>query len=801
MKKIVFLILIIIISISLQAKAVTQSTARSAVENFLQIKGRNIEISKEYNLANDSDGLFIFNLSEDGFVISATDDIFYPVIAYSWKGQYSPANSDDLQFRFIKEDIKLRRAYYQANPLLAAANQQSWTELITGTRPVRTFQQWPMDGTTLTGGWCETQWNQSGVFNQFCPLDNSGNRSVVGCVATAMAQIMHYHEYLGNPVFTYIDNYNSGWWDPIHIDNDHESNDFPDWNELNDYLDVAVEHYANGEMITSEDLAAFNYACGVSVEMSYSSDGSGAYTDDVASALRNKFDYNTATWSDNYGGAFYNTIAENMVNMKPCEFSIYTDDGNNGHAIVCDGYNTDDYYHLNYGWGTSNIGWYYIPSGMPSNYSIIGGAVHNIEGGEIPVSVSGQLSGPSDIEDNYVLFAGEKYCYEAYSDIDGNFNVPALKPGWYTVSAVSGRLWYVEQEILIDSDLNSLYLEMFNYDALDGQVTSDIFTGGTNIALYDSNQQIATAMADLNGSFSIPDILPGTYTATASLSPDYFGSNTVTVNPNNQFVLIDMEEYEHTTDISWAGEASEAHYLVPITISCAIKIPSEDLITHSGDIFNGIEFKCPIDQGEGNITAQLWKEYQLLSEQPIDSFYYGEEIYAEFPVFTAIEPYTDYYVGFKVETESGAIAWKDAGPRVIGKGAWFRINNWVELAVSFDFNFCIKANLITHLVDNENNETQVTRANHFNSCYPNPYVQSSFRNPATISFDIAKSGETQIDLYNLKGQKVQEIYYNNLETGKHIISWQPENLSTGIYFYRLNVEGSETDYQKTIIIK
>jgi len=125
----------------------------------------------------------------------------------------------------------------------------------------------------------------------------------------------------------------------------------------------------------------------------------------------------------------------------------------------------------------------------------------------------------------------------------------------------------------------------------------------------------------------------------------------------------------------------------------------------------------------------------------------------------------------------------------------------VELAVSFDFNFCIKANLITHLVDNENNETQVTRANHFNSCYPNPYVQSSFRNPATISFDIAKSGETQIDLYNLKGQKVQEIYYNNLETGKHIISWQPENLSTGIYFYRLNVEGSETDYQKTIIIK
>ena len=801
MKKIVFLIMIIIFAASMQAAAISQSTARRGVENFLQIKGRNIEIAEEYNIVTDSNELFIFNLSENGFVITAADDIFYPVIAYSWKGNYTPANSEDLQFRFIKEDLELRRSFYLANPQMTAANQQAWTDLISGTRPVRTFQQWPMDGTTITDGWCESQWSQSGVFNQFCPLDNSGNRSVVGCVATAMAQIMHYHEYLGNPVFSNNDDYNSGWWDPIDIDDDHESNDFPDWNELNDYLDIAVENYSNGELPTSDDLAALNYACGVSVEMSYSSEGSGANTGDVASALRNKFDYNTASWSDNYGGTFYNTIAEDMIHMQPCEFSIYTDGWNDGHAIVCDGYNTDDYYHLNYGWGTSNIGWYYIPSGMPSNYSIIGGAVHNIEGGEIPVSVSGQVSGPSILEDSYILFVGENYCYESYADIAGNFNIPALKPGWYTISAVSGRLWYVEQEIYIDSNLSSLNLDMFNYDALDGQVNADIQTGGTNIALYDSHEQVAATMADLNGFFSIPDILPGTYTATASLSPNYFGSNSVTINPDNQFVLIDMEEFEHSSSIHWSDEPVDTHSLVPIEISCAIKILSEDLISHTGDIFKGVSFKCPIEQGEGNITAQLWKGDQLLTEQPIDEFYYGEEIFAEFPVFTAIDPDEDYYAGFKIETETGAIAWKDAGPRVPGKGAWFRISNWVELAASFDFNFCITANMITHLVDNDNNEYQIIKADHFNSSYPNPYIQSSLRNPVTVSFDLAKSGDTQIDLYNLKGQKVQEIYRNHLETGKHDISWQPQNLSTGIYFYRLCIDGNEADYQKTIIIK
>ncbi len=801
MKKIFCIIAILIIVSYLPAENRTLSDARTVSENFLQIKGRQFSIISENVIQDQDTSLYIFNLSEGGFIITAADDMFYPVVAYSWLGCYAPETSNDLQFIFIKEDQSRRKEYYLNNPGLISANQQSWNDLISGARPLRTFQQWPMDGNTMTDGWCDTQWSQTGVFNSFCPLDNTGNRSVVGCVATAMAQIMHFHQYLGNPVFNNSDDYSSGWWDAIHIDNDHEENDFPDWNELNDYLDVAAQHYADGSLLTEEDLAALSYACGVSVEMSYSSDGSGANTEDVAYALTGKFDYDTALWSDNNGGSFYTNIANNMKQMQPCEFSIYTSGWNDGHAIVCDGYNTDNYYHLNYGWGSSNIGWYYIPAGMPSNYSIIGGAVRNIEGGELPVAVNGEISGPALLEGCHVFFAGEKYCYEAYTDENGEFSVPAVKTGWYTVSAVSSRIWYAEQDVYIISDNQSIILDMFNYDALDGHVTAGMQTGGSYIALYQDNQLLATTIADLNGYFSFPDILPGLYLATASLSPDFFGSNSVTVSQQNQFVPIILEEFPYDYEISWAGVPQETHSLVPIEISLAIKISPEDLIGHENDVFYGVTFICPITEDEGSIAAQLWRENELLVEQPIGDFSYGEEVFTEFPFFSLVEANTEYFIGYKVETDTGVIAWRDAGPRVPGKGAWFRISSWVEMSAGFDFNFCIKADLIGPFVDAQEDTAPMPAADHFSACFPNPYNQSLQRNPVNLMFQLAQNADTQIALFNIKGQKVAQILNSDMSAGDHQISWQPQDLSSGIYFYQLSVNGKSADFQKTIFIK
>ena len=38
-------------------------------------------------------------------------------------------------------------------------------------------------------------WSQYAPYNNMCPLDAQGQRCVVGCVATAMTQVMHYWEW------------------------------------------------------------------------------------------------------------------------------------------------------------------------------------------------------------------------------------------------------------------------------------------------------------------------------------------------------------------------------------------------------------------------------------------------------------------------------------------------------------------------------------------------------------------------------------------------------------------------------
>ncbi len=148
---------------------------------------------------------------------------------------------------------------------------------------------------------------------------------------------------------------------------------------MNEYLEDLIMHYQADMPLTDVDKAALSFAAGVSVEMNYSSTGSGAWG--VVWPLINKFGYDSAEEVEYDDWDFFSRMQENMMLMRPAEMAIYTAGYNAGHAIIVDGYNTDDYYHLNYGWGTSNnTCWYLLPEGMPSGYAIIASAIMDIEG-------------------------------------------------------------------------------------------------------------------------------------------------------------------------------------------------------------------------------------------------------------------------------------------------------------------------------------------------------------------------------------------------------------------------------------
>ena len=74
--------------------------------------------------------------------------------------------------------------------------------------------------------------------------------------------------------------------------------------------------------------------------------------------------------------------------------------------------------------------------------------------------------------------------------------------------------------------------------------------------------------------------------------------------------------------------------------------------------------------------------------------------------------------------------------------------------------------------------------------YLNPF------NPTTtIMFDLGESGKTQLDIYNVKGQKVKTLLNKEMEDGSHSIVWNGKNsddkkVSSGMYFYKISVNGT-----------
>ncbi len=62
--------------------------------------------------------------------------------------------------------------------------------------------------------------------------------------------------------------------------------------------------------------------------------------------------------------------------------------------------------------------------------------------------------------------------------------------------------------------------------------------------------------------------------------------------------------------------------------------------------------------------------------------------------------------------------------------------------------------------------------------YPNPF------NPSTnIRFGLNTGSSVSFEVYNILGELVNKKVLTNLEAGEHIISWNPGNISGGIYFY------------------
>jgi hypothetical protein len=815
MKRIFAFVVFIIIIVSLFADTINYKQALQVTNLEIQIQEKeNYYITNVFEMRDNNGTIlaYVFHLNPKGFIAISTDRDISPVIGYSFRNNFITEDIwQNTGYQYVKKDMQLRlKAIPLTSEEVKSTNRTLWRNYLEGNieSPQSRDDVWPPEGYSPTGGWVATQWNQSPTpYWNFCPLDPTNmQRCVVGCVATSLSQIMNYHHWIGDASFNNNDDYYSTYTSPaIHIDDDHNLYDFPSFPELNPYLDDLKVAYANYDNITNDMISALCFGAGVSVEMNYSSEASGAYISDIYYALLYKFGYDTASYVNYISTAFYNNLQNDMMEARPANFGV---SGAGGHSIICDGYNgTNGKYHLNMGWGGYSDGWYTLPTGMPAGFNVIDNAVINIEGGTVPFNVSGLVYGEgAPVEDTYVTLDGPLF-YDCYvDDPQGYYEILYVYEGTYQATAIielaGGGYFYKTQEVVLNETNNTIIFMLDSYETITGTVTGSISPEDCHINVYQNNQLMSSGVADATGNFIIYGVLPGEYTATASINGNYFDEMEVVITATNQEINFQLEDYPYDHIFNYADDPVGQLQILP-DMSCGIRLAGEDLTNHTDNAFAKVQFLAPFDSADGELYGQIWNDDLLISEKQIFDFTDGELVEVILEDFAPIDLDNEYYVGYRIHSFSGVnyAAYHDAGPRVEGKGAYLKTSIWTPLSLIFDYNFCIKAIAISQNSLGTNDNITPIFVNNLENNYPNPF------NPTTnISFSIEENGYVSLNIYNIRGQLTKTLVSENLDAGVHIITWNGkdnnnQSVSSGIYLYEMKAVGKYTNTKKMLMLK
>ena len=802
---------LLLMTLMLWSRPVTSQESQLVAQGKITLEGSNHQIETFSEILADDGSLtaIVYHLNPAGFIIVTSDTELIPVYGYSFRNEFSLLEDGNTGLDMLKADIDLRKS---ASDITDAAvineNLRQWDAYINNnlsvllSRDRGTFP--PPSYNTPTGGWIVTQWDQGYPFNQFCPMDpDTSGRSVVGCVATAFAQVVHYHREIGDLLFSDEDDYTSdSYTSPVVLDDDYDTYNFLSFPELNEKADELRDCYGNGSNFTNEMKGSLSFACGILTRMQYSVGGSGTQTLYAGYAFMQRLGYESATNIYNITNTSYTTFSDDMVNGRPVLISILG--GAEGHCIIIDGWNSDtDYYHLNMGWSGYDDGWYSLPEGMPSGYNVIFDAVANIEGGTVPVDILGFVNASGADAGGTVIELDGTVDYIVETDDYGMFEIAFVHEGLYDVTATlalpDGGFYYKQLEVYIDNTNTFLQIDMDNYETLTGNITASVAPLGTQLAVYQGTDLISSGAVNADGSYAMPGLLPGHYVMVASLAPNYGRVLHFEVDLQHQNFDLELFDYDDSTAITYAGDPVEDWSLIATTMSIGIKLSADELSGMEDGLISRVNFKAPIAPADGQLWAQIWQNEILVSEKEITEFTYGEELEITLDNFAIINSANDYYVGYKIHSLNAVLAWHDAGPRIAGKGAWFRTNSWTEVNPASDYNFCIEAEILNPIVPiNETDIPDVFTMLHQN--YPNPF------NPTTtISFNLPSQGNVELKIYNIKGELIKTLLNENRQKGEYNIIWDgldnnSEKVASGLYFYQLKTE-THNETRKMILMK
>ena len=444
------LIAILIFSCGLFAKQVEFDSCKIIANNkLIQLRKSNdfsiIKSDKILDQNSENVLFFVFELQPKGYIVTTAERNLPPIIAYSFTANFYDEESGNILLNMLKIDIHLRLENIPNLPEEAISNRNgSWLKMLNENIENSRFEQWPPEGTTPTGGWLLYNWSQTSPYNNSCPMDPvTGSRSVAGCPAIAMAQILNYHRTTNCVSFDDSDDYYHNfqgrqYW----IDDDCLLHDFLSFTEMNVCLDTLAFHYLYEIPVTNTDKAALVFACGVAAQQVYTSQVSGTFGVNQALQAFLKFNFDGVQLIDETTPDFYEQIAQNIMDALPVHFASVTPAWDAGHNFVVDGYNTDEYYHLNMGWGGSYNGWYLLPDEIPYGLTVVEGAILDIVPDLLPTGfITGQITlSPAVVDTSFITVIlqnlANEFILEIEPDASGTTDYEIEVPiGIYSVTA------------------------------------------------------------------------------------------------------------------------------------------------------------------------------------------------------------------------------------------------------------------------------------------------------------------------------------------------------------------------------
>ena len=394
MKRLTLSILTLCFASMATAEHVGKQAALYTAQTYMLAKGKTVNSTpassqstrRKSSSVEAEDGqpyYYVFNAGGDGgYVIISGDDRTEPILGYVDQGSFDPDNipenmrswlqlyADQIKF-IIDNDIQ------PGSPLIKKRNKVQSTkhsipELLT------------------------TRWNQGHPYNLLCPKYYKGDGSQAypasGCVATAMAQVVNYYKFPEKTKAVIPAHSNT-----YTLDDGTEKtvtakaiprNTKIDWENMRDTYNCNDDHVHDAQDTAVAKLVLY---CGQGVKMGWNK-SSGASTSRARDFFVTYFGFNECAYWGSRGSysidEWFDMLYHEIELGYPVLYAGHSSGG--GHAFVLDGFDGDNLFHVNWGWGGGSNGWFLVSilnpgdnSGMGASsssdgYSMSQGAVFNL---------------------------------------------------------------------------------------------------------------------------------------------------------------------------------------------------------------------------------------------------------------------------------------------------------------------------------------------------------------------------------------------------------------------------------------